>query len=84
MTITRKEAAMNRETYEKAIKLHQQIKELSDLITIVNSNQLTFIDHLGNCTNNCKLRQIAEAHKEQIYNGLHAEKAELEREIEEL
>lgn len=62
---------MNRETYEKAVKLHEQITQLSDLITTVNNNQLTFIDHLGNCTNNSRLRQIAEQTK-------------LEREIEEL
>lgn len=84
MTITRKEAAMNRETYEKAIKLHEQLVQLSDLIITVNNNQLTFIDHLGNCTNDSKLRQIAEAHKEQIYNGLIAEQTKLEKEIEEL
>lgn len=75
---------MNRETYEKAVKLHKQIAQLSDLITIVNNNQLTFIDHLGNCTNNSRLRQIAEAHKEQIYNALIAEQTKLEMEIKEL
>ena len=75
---------MNRETYEKAVKLHEQLVQLSDLIITVDKSQLTFIDHLGNCTNKCRLRQIAEAHKKQIYNALIAEKAKLEKEIEDV
>lgn len=75
---------MNRETYEKAVKLHQKIEELQNLIISVNNSKLTFLDSRGNPTNIVRLKNIAEAHREQIYNSLHAEKTKLEREIEEL